>query len=323
VQHIDKIFKLHNLLKQRRTPISGAALDQTLECNKSTRYRLLQHLRQDLNAPVICDRAAGGYSYDRDDPRYPFELPGLWFNAQELQALIACQHLLADLTPGLFGDEIGQLRQHLETLLTRNPQLSLPKLECIKILGQAYRSRNDALFSRLAEALFQQKQLKIRYHARSDDQISVRTVSPLGLVLYKDNWYLDAYCHLRQQPRSFALDRIQQADIGSIAAHTIAPEQLHRHFGAAYGIFAGAPQHTAVLNFSARAARWVADEHWHSDQQSQWLGDGRYQLSIPFNRHEELLMDILKFGPQVEVVEPEFLRDLLKQTARQMVAVYG
>lgn len=322
MQHIDKIVKLHNLLKYRRTPISGKELDKQLGCSKSTRQRLAEELRDHLNAPLICDRSEGGYYYDRNDPRYPFELPGIWLTAEELQALIACQHLLGNLAPGLLRNEIGQLRDHLEKLLDRSPGVKSPQLNRIKILSQAYRSRNDELFLTLVQALFNQQQLHIQYHARSDDQTSERPVSPQNLVLYKDNWYLDAYCHQRNQPRTFALDRIKAATINGRPAYLLEPDTLQQHFGSSYGIFAGTPEHTAILNFSAQAGRWVADECWHSQQQSQWLDDGRYQLRIPFNRHEELLMDILKYGAEVEVVEPGFLRELVRQKAEQLLILY-
>ncbi|MCQ8119036.1 helix-turn-helix transcriptional regulator [Methylomonas rosea] len=323
MQHFDKIVKLHSLLKNRRTPISGPQIDRELACSKATRQRLVDDLRDRLNAPLLCDRSAGGYYYDRDDPRHPFELPGIWLTAEELQALIACQHLLGNLAPGLLRNEIGQLRDHLEKLLNRSPGVKSPQLDRIKILSQAYRGRNDELFLTLVQALFNRQQLCIQYHARSDNHVSQRTVSPQNLVLYKDNWYLDAYCHSRNEPRTFALDRIKTASPSGQVAHMIDPDRLHQHYGSAYGIFAGTAKYTAILNFSPRAAHWVADEHWHSQQQSQWLADGRYQLSIPFNRHEELLMDILKYGAEVEVVEPEFLRKLVKMEVGKMLGVYG
>jgi|GEM_PF-187915 len=322
MQHIDKIIKFHNLRKHRRTPISGKELDKQLGSSKSTRQRLTKELPDHLNAPLICDRSAGGYYYDRNDPRYPFELPGIWLTAGELQALIACQHLLGNLAPGLLRNEIGQLRDHLEKLLNRSPGVKSPQLNRIKILSQAYRSRNDELFLTLVQALFNQQQLHIQYHARSDDQTSERPVSPQNLVLYKDNWYLDAYCHQRNQPRTFALDRIKSATASGEPALLLEPDTLQQHFAPPTASSPAPPKHTAILNFSAKAGRWVEDETWHSRQESEWLTDGRYQLRIPFNRHEELLMDILKYGAEVEVVEPGFLRELVKAAAEKMLAMY-
>lgn len=322
MQHLDKIFKLHSLLKKRRIPIAGKDIEAELGVSRATRHRLIAELRDEFNAPLVCDRNLGGYYYDRDDPRHPFELPGIWFTAEELQALIACQQLLGNLAPGLFDNEIGQLNQHLQNLLTRHANVDLSQLRRIKILNQAYRRCNGDQFMTIVNGLFNSRRLTIDYQDRSHDSISRRQVSPQALVRYRDNWYLDAYCHLRDEPRTFALDRIQVGHIDDCPAHRLDSEHLQQHFGSSYGIFAGTPKHTAILNFSAKAARWVADEHWHSQQQSAWLTDGRYQLRIPFNRHEELLMDVLKYGAEVEVVAPEFLRELVRQEAEKLLAVY-
>ncbi len=320
MQYIDKIYKLHNLLKSRRQPIRGVDIDEKLECNTSTRKRIIGNLRN-LGAPLNCERSKG-YSYDPDDPRGEFELPGIWLSAEELQALIACQHILGNIAPGLVRHGIDQLRKHLQRLLIKTTGVQALQLGRIKILSQAYRSRDDALFIKIAEAVFNQQMLTIEYHARGSDLTSQRQISPQNLVLYKDNWYLDAFCHERQAPRTFALDRIANAESIMETAIQLDPDELQRHYGSSYGIFAGQAQHTAILNFSAQAAKWVADEHWHSQQQGQWLCDGRYQLRFPFNRHEELLMDVMKWGAEVEVIGPEFLRTLVKQEALKLVSKY-
>lgn len=140
---------------------------------------------------------------------------------------------------------------------------------------------------------------------------------------YRDNWYLDVWCHLRQQLRSFSVDRIVSVAQLEQNADIIPADRLQQHFAASYGIFSGSAEHLAVLNFSVDRARWVADEHWHPKQQSQWLNDGRYQLSIPFNDHRELLMDILKHGAEVEVVAPAFLIEAVREQVAAMGEIYG
>jgi predicted DNA-binding transcriptional regulator YafY len=83
---------------------------------------------------------------------------------------------------------------------------------------------------------------------------------------------------------------------------------LDEHFATAYGIFSGKANKTAVLRFSPERARWIADERWHPDQVGQFLMDGRYELRFPYRDSRELVMDILRHGPDVEVVAPEALR---------------
>ena len=67
----------------------------------------------------------------------------------------------------------------------------------------------------------------------------------------------------------------------------------------------------------------MADETWHPQQKHQWLPDGRYQLDIPYGNPTELIMDILKHGPDVEVVAPESLRAAVIERLEQALAGYG
>jgi predicted DNA-binding transcriptional regulator YafY len=163
-------------------------------------------------------------------------------------------------------------------------------------------------FQVLASATLQRRKLRLRYHGRGRDDLTERTVSPQRIVHYRDNWYLDAWCELRKSLRSFAVDRVKNASEMADKAKDIPEDDLNEHYASSYGIFAGKANKTAVLRFSAERARWVADERWHPEQVGQYLTDGSYELRIPYRNDRELLMDILRHGPEVVVVEPETLR---------------
>ena len=53
------------------------------------------------------------------------------------------------------------------------------------------------------------------------------------------------------------------------------------------------------------------------------LSDGRFELRVPYSDSRELMMDVLKYGPDVEVVEPEALRAQVVEAVRKMGVVYG
>jgi predicted DNA-binding transcriptional regulator YafY len=150
--------------------------------------------------------------------------------------------------------------------------------------------------------------LHILYHGRARDQTTERDISPQRLVYYRNNWYLDAWCHGQDGLRSFALDRIHPVYIDETSALEINEKQLDEHYADAYGIFGGKADKMALLRFSARAAKWVADEHWHHNQEGTTLPTGEYELRVPYNNPTELIMDILKYGEDVEVITPAELR---------------
>ena len=97
---------------------------------------------------------------------------------------------------------------------------------------------------------------------------------------------------------------------------------LDAYFGGSYGIFAGGPTGSATLRFSPERARWVADEQWHPEQEGRLLPDGRYELRIPYSTSHELLMDILRHGPEVEVIGPPELRQATRELLARTLASY-
>jgi predicted DNA-binding transcriptional regulator YafY len=96
-------------------------------------------------------------------------------------------------------------------------------------------------------------------------------------------------------------------------AKDINEAQLNEHYADAYGIFAGKATQKAVIRFSKNAAKWVADELWHSKQESKVLRSGELEMTIPYSDPRELIMDILKYGAEAEVISPKELRNEIKK----------
>ena len=117
--------------------------------------------------------------------------------------------------------------------------------------------------------------------------------------------------------------RISQARVLDEVARDLEEAVLDQQLASSYGIFSGEPKGWATIVFSPRVARWVADEHWHSQQQGLWLADGRYELKVPYSNSRELLMDVLKYGPDAEVVSPVSLREEMKIMLQLAIGSYG
>jgi len=317
----DRIFTLHRYLRSRRTPASLKAIQARLECSPATAKRAIEALRDHLGAPLVYDRQRNGYFYD-EKGKALYELPGLWFNDSELYALLVSHRLLAAIQPGLLEGHIRPLRQRIESLL-QHKHLGDPHLEQrIRILQTASRPTDLDRFRMIATALLQRRRLHVLYHGRARDATTERDLSPQRLVYYRDNWYLDAWCHKRRALRSFSVDRLHPVYIDEAAAREVPEHRLAALLERSYGIFAGPPRHTAVLRFTPAAARWVADEQWHPKQQGRVLADGGYELKIPYGDPTELVMDLPKYGPEVEVIAPEALRGQVRERLAQALARY-
>ncbi|MBN8508029.1 MAG: WYL domain-containing protein [Burkholderiales bacterium] len=321
----DRLYKLERWLAGGRC-VTREFLLRELEVSASTLKRDIAKLRDHYNAPVEWDAARGGWYLNREatsvGPQY--ELPGLWFSADEIHALLTMQHLLAHLDAG------GFLGPHIEPLMKRLHQLlgsgAPPKANVARqIRMQTVGARRVHLphFQALGSALLRRQRAVIRHRSRSRDEISEREVSPQRLVHYRDNWYLDAWCHWRGALRSFSVDAVEQVRVLDRAAIDIADAELDEVLGAGYGIFAGREVRWATLRFSAERARWVAAERWHPDQHGRWDAEGRWLLDVPYADPRELVMDILRHVPEVEVIGPEELQVEVVRRLRQGLRAQG
>jgi len=314
----ERIFRIHRELQPGKYVPFKRFCDK-LEISPATLKRDIAYMRDFMDAPILSDRDGSGYHYNPDAPA--FELPGLWFNDPELYALLASEQLLEAVHPGLLSPYIGPLRSRIRKLLEQGGHSADTVTSRVLLQSAARRPVDSDIFGAVASAVLNGRVLAMEYHGREKGRVTQRRVHPQRLLHYRDNWYLIAWCEQAQELRTFSLDRIKQHET-LVQTACCVPDAAVEHFlGASFGIFNGEAKEWAILRFSAHAARWIADETWHPEQIGQWI-DGSYQLQVPYSDPRELLMDILKYGPDVEVVAPASLRQAVAQRVKEAAARY-
>ncbi len=317
----ERFYKIHQLLAARGAVKLRELLDE-VGVSRSTLKRDLEYLRDRLNAPIEWDRAAGGYRL-RGGEGGRYQLPGLWFNPSEVRALLTMQHLLANLQPGLLEPHIKPLLARLRGLLGAGEHTAEEVERRVRILHLGARKVALPHFEQVANAVLDRKRLGIAYVGRGSNERTEREISPQRLVHYRENWYCDAWCHLREDLRSFAIDAIESAVPTDRKAKVVAERDLDEVLASGYGIFSGRRTTWAKLRFTAERARWVSAEAWHPRQKGRFEPDGRYVLELPFSDPRELAMDVLRHGPHVEVLEPATLREAVRQQLAAALKQYG
>lgn len=173
-----------------------------------------------------------------------------------------------------------------------------------------------------SQAVSQNCTLEIVYAAASHDgEQSRRRVDPYAIVPYLKSWHLIGYCHLREDVRTFKLDRIQE--ITPLAASFVArPDfDLEAYLSSGWGLIRGTsePVEEVDLLFSATAGRWVAEEDWHSSQRMEWLDDGRLRFRVSIQVTPEFQRWVFRYGREVQVVHPAELRDWVRDEAQAVL----
>ncbi len=226
MRRADRLFKIIQRLRRRRTVTTASELAETLEVSVRTIYRDIVHL-VDSGVPIRGE-AGVGYLLERS-----FDLPPLMFDEQEIEALVLGARVVRSWSdPALAVAAEDALAKVAAAL----PEGLKDRIESTPLFAMNFRRREEDMQS-LAEvrrAIHQQRKLWLAYQDRSDNETS-RIVRPLGLFYWGVTWTLGGWCELRDGFRSFRIDRIREYRALDL---TFAPEvgktlaDLFRHYEA-------------------------------------------------------------------------------------------
>ncbi len=178
---------------------------------------------------------------------------------------------------------------------------------------------DKVVFDTVINGLLESMQLDIQYG--DTQQNKLRRIDPLKLVHYQGRWYLLAWCHLRQGKRLFHLSRIQSIQTtGQQVEHRLQPDD--EYLTGVFGIFKGKARFTATISLTGRTAEIVREQHWHPDQQIEQTQTG-ILLHLPVADDRELIMKVLQFADEAEVIAPESLREKIKKRITAMANRYA
>lgn len=150
---------------------------------------------ENLGIVVYGDESDAGEAWVHTEPGAMLDRPLNLSAPQAFGILVAGQSALA-----LRGaDRSGALATALDKLRT--------------VYGERVRVSVDLPLPRslpiLREALRRRTTVSIHYYTPNTDEVSERNVDPLEISLADGHWYLRGWCHLRQDLRSFRVDRIE------------------------------------------------------------------------------------------------------------------
>lgn len=168
VPQTERLYKLRHLFISGACPTRQQLL-RDLEVSPATLKRDLAHLRDRMNMPIVWDRDRGGWRLDTAQPVVgtQYELPGLWFSAEEIHALLTMQHLLSHLDAGgLLGPHIAPLMQRLSELLGTGAPSRVEVARRIRVQTVGARRMHLPHFQAVGSALLRRHRLHIEYLQR-------------------------------------------------------------------------------------------------------------------------------------------------------------
>lgn len=288
------------------------------EISSKTAQRSIDYFRDRLQAPLAYVLSHKGYHYTDSS----FQLPVTRISEAELLALLISSKLITEASAGSLADELENVSRRLGSLLAANlPGRARPE-EAFSFRWKGISPTDPLTFKVVTSALLQGKLLTFCYYSPTASNCTMRTVEPHHMVNYMGNWHLIAFCQLRNEWRDFVLGRMTLTQVEGAVFEIRPPEAWRPYLADTFGIFQNRKNFNVALRFTPERSRWVKGELWHERQGGSIEADGSLVLTIPVSHETEIMMEILKHGSQVEVLEPEWLRERVIQEMESAVKKY-
>jgi predicted DNA-binding transcriptional regulator YafY len=299
-------WQLIQLLARSRSGVGVDALAQELECVRRTVYRDLDALMY-AGFPVTSEKRDGRVFYRFLDT---FGLGDVPFTTDEVLALAFGEDLLRPLEGTVFHDSIRSALEKIRVGL--GPEVSgfLERLgESFRVLPGPHKryARQREAIAVLNDAVLRRRTVEMRYRTGRTGSLSTRRLDPYRVWYQSGGLYVIGHDHKRGEIRTFAVERIQQAE--SCDERFEVPESFdfEAYKSSSFGVMTEPPVRVRI-RFEKSWALYVEEREWHPSQKLESLPDGGVELSLEVGATHELRNWLLSFGDGAVVLEPANLR---------------
>jgi predicted DNA-binding transcriptional regulator YafY len=203
------------------------------------------------------------------------------------------------------------MEQSLQKLEERLAMKKADMPKHIVLSSEDLPARIGGYLGSLHQATINFQRVELTYRALYTDEVTKRKVDPYYLFFQSDFWNLRAYCNLRKDFRTFALDRI--ASLRVLNEHFV-PQRVAQdeELSGSFNAFVDGEPAEVVLKFDAEIRPYIERKKWHRSQTTRELNDGRLEVTFNVNSAEGVRQWIYSWIPYVEVLKPAALREAMK-----------
>ena len=322
----DQAVRQHIVLMKLGSSRYGLTLEQLAEGLDPSLTRHPRTLRRDLDAiesagwPLLTERIGGCTRWKLLD--CVRNAPALRLSPTELMALALSRRLVAPLEGTAVYASLQSALTKASAALPPEGLLMVHQLEDTFSVGlgphKRYTHHRD-IVERVTRAITEKKRLQMRYDSAARGKMTRREVDPYRLWYAAGGLYLIGYCHLRKEPRMFAVERIKSVTLTELPYQIPLQFDFDAFVEDSLTVMRG-PRIDVELEFDKPTAAWVKHRVWHPSQELKRLPGGMLRMTLSVADSRELVGWVLSFGGGVRVARPESLRTTVKREAAKIVS---
>src|SRR5262245_34630894 len=270
-------------------------------------------VRRDLEAleavgfPLVNERSDGRVRWRLMDGFH--KVPALSFSPTELMAVVISRSLLKPLAGTEIQAALDSAMAKASHLLPSQSLDYVRQIQSVFAVGlgphKTYRQHRETI-DRLTQAIAKKHTVQMRYYSASRLRTTRREVDPYRLWYASGGLYLIGYCHLRKEPRMFAVERMRGVTLTDHPYQMPLGFDLESFVQDALTVMRGRPI-DVVLQFDKPTAAWAKDRMWHPTQKISPMKNGGMLMTLTVADSRELVGWVLSFGSGVRVLRPQGL----------------
>ena len=286
-----------------------------------TAYRDLDDL-QYAGFPIYTDKGEHGQRWKFIDT-YQSNLP-VPFTYTELMSLHLSRDLFQVFRGTVFSEALETLFDKILALLAPDTLAYLEKIQSTFHMGiRPYKDyqRFRELISRVNQAAMDRRCIEIAYQPLGEEAAAIRKVEPYKIWFYEGTIYIIGLCHLRNEIRTFVLDRIHMLKVTD--ENFDIPENFDFQQYIRYGFKVMHDElYTVRILISPSWARYIGEKIWHESQRIQKQLDGAIEIMFRVAGLDEIKQWVLGLGSEAYVVEPHELKWMIQSDLKRSMDQY-
>jgi len=304
------------MLLQRQPNQKAADLAEELGISIRTLHRYFGML-DEMGIPIYAERGPyGGFSLVRG-----YKMPPLMLTPEESVAVALGTGMVEELWGQLYRHPARGALAKLENLLPDEQRQEVAWARRSLIATGMHRSDLDSIapnLEKLRRAVREHRRVNINYRRSTNPHPQCREIDPYAIIHRWGWWYAIAFCQLRQETRTFRVDRMETVDL--TAQNFQIPTEFDVHTYMA-NEWKSQPQITMRMRFAPEGAHIAHYNRAYWDL-LQDESDGSVLVTMSVPDLNWAASNVLAYGPWVKVLEPPELCSMVAEWARAIIKVY-
>jgi len=315
---LERMLRIHQAIQTGKYP-NASTLASSMEVSTKSVYRDIEFMRDRLQLPLEFDNTRNGYFYTEEVAAFPT----VQITEGELFALLVAEKALQQYRGTTFEGPLLSAFKKMSASLPDTISLNLAEWEqTISFRMRAVPNLNLVIFDALSKAMASRHQIELVYRKPGRRETETRIVDPYHLANINGEWFLFAYCHLRNDIRTFVPARIQS--VRETGETFVRPKNfsLENRLRGSFGVITGTGNFEVAIRFSERVADYIREKKWHDSQELRELNNGEVELRLKLSSLAEVERWVLSWGGDAIVVQPPELVEAVKHTAKKILDTY-